>query len=82
VGENIATGYGTPRQVVAGWMASGGHCRNILSGQYTDVGTGVSAAPVSSYYASGTWTQDFGRPAGTQAPAGDAVATAVCPTNE
>ena len=30
-GENIATGFLTPRAVVAGWMASTGHCQNILN---------------------------------------------------
>ncbi len=60
-GENIATGFATPQQVVTAWMASPGHCRNILDPQYASVGTGVSSLPVLSA-ASGpaTWTQDFG----------------------
>ena len=60
-GENIATGFSTPQQVVGAWMASAGHCRNILDPQYASVGTGVSSLPVLSA-ASGpaTWTQDFG----------------------
>lgn len=60
-GENIATGYDTPRQVVTAWMASTDHCRNILDPGFRDVGTGVVDAPVSGW-ASGpaTWTQDFG----------------------
>jgi uncharacterized protein YkwD len=61
VGENIATGYGTPRQVVSAWMASPEHCRNILDPNYANVGTGINPNPVASV-ASGpaTWTQDFG----------------------
>jgi uncharacterized protein YkwD len=60
-GENIATGYPTPREVVAAWMASPDHCRNILDPSFRDVGTGVNPAPVVGW-ASGpaTWTQDFG----------------------
>jgi uncharacterized protein YkwD len=68
-GENIATGYRTPRQVVAGWMASAGHCENILNPTYRSVGTGVNRHAVAGY-ASGpaTWTQDFGLALGTRAP--------------
>jgi uncharacterized protein YkwD len=69
VGENIATGYPTPRAVVAGWMASTGHCQNILSPSFRDIGIGEVGAPVRSY-ASGpaTWTQDFGLRMGRSAP--------------
>ena len=60
-GENIATGYGTPRAVVRGWMASAVHCANILDPAYRDVGTGVSPRAVSGLGTGpGTWTQDFG----------------------
>jgi uncharacterized protein YkwD len=60
-GENIATGFPTPRSVVEAWMASTDHCRNILDPRFRDVGTGVNPRPVRGA-ASGpaTWTQDFG----------------------
>jgi uncharacterized protein YkwD len=60
-GENIATGYATPRDVVNGWMASTEHCQNILNPTYRDLGTGVNPQPVANW-ASGpaTWTEDFG----------------------
>ena len=59
-GENIATGFATPRGVVRGWMASTGHCQNILNPAYRNVGTGVSARAVRGFATgSGTWTQDF-----------------------
>ncbi len=60
-GENIATGYDTPAQVLAGWMASTDHCRNILDPGFRDLGVGVNASPVADY-ASGpaTWAEDFG----------------------
>ena len=61
VGENIATGFETPSAVVAGWMASTGHCQNILSPVYREVGIGVSAHSIAGYSnVVGTWTQDFG----------------------
>ncbi len=53
VGENIAMGYATPRAVMIGWMASTGHCQNVL-GIARDIGVGT-ANPGRPYY-----TQDFG----------------------
>ena len=59
-GENIATGFQTPRSVVNGWMASTGHCQNILNPTYANVGTGVSSHAVRGWASGpGTWTQDF-----------------------
>jgi uncharacterized protein YkwD len=79
-GENIATGYRTPRQVVSGWMASAGHCENILNPTYRSVGTGVNRHPVAGY-ASGpaTWTQDFGLAIGTRAPSHNWAPARGCP---
>jgi uncharacterized protein YkwD len=68
-GENIATGFMTPRQVVNGWMASMGHCENILSPSYRDVGTGVNRHAIGGYSSGpATWTQDFALPMGKSAP--------------
>jgi uncharacterized protein YkwD len=53
-GENIAWGYATPADVVSGWMASPGHCANIMRSQFTETGIG--------YYEGSLWTQTFGRP--------------------
>lgn len=59
-GENIATGFVTPRSVVHAWMASTGHCENVLSPLYRNVGTGVSDRVVRAFATGGgTWTQDF-----------------------
>jgi len=79
-GENIATGFPTPREVVTAWMASTGHCQNILSPTYANVGTGVSAHPVPGF-ASGpsTWTQDFGLWMGHSAPSGNYGPSSGCP---
>jgi uncharacterized protein YkwD len=61
-GENIATGYKTPESVVNAWMASPGHCANILDPLYREVGTGVVNRMIhGTSNIDGTWTQDFGR---------------------
>jgi uncharacterized protein YkwD len=75
VGENVASGFGTPRRVVAAWMASPGHCQNILDPRYREVGTGVNLHPVRGY-ASGpaTWVQDFALAAGRRAASHNWVA--------
>ncbi|QHC22942.1 CAP domain-containing protein [Streptomyces sp. GS7] len=52
-GENVAYGYDTPESVMAGWMSSPGHKRNILDCSFRDIGVGL--AQPGSY-----WTQDFG----------------------
>lgn len=43
IGENIAFGYADARTVVVAWMASRGHCANLLSGA-VDGGAGVAVA--------------------------------------
>jgi uncharacterized protein YkwD len=59
-GENIATGFETPTSVVNAWMASTGHCQNILNPAYDNVGTGVNRRVVRGWATgSGTWTHDF-----------------------
>jgi uncharacterized protein YkwD len=79
-GENIATGFPTPRDVVNAWMGSAGHCQNILSSSFADVGTGIRAKPVRGF-ASGpaTWTQDFALPVGHHPPSDNTGAAAGCP---
>lgn len=77
-GENIATGFQTPREVVRGWMASLGHCENILNPQYADLGTGVSSVSLGSF-APSTWTQDFGLWMGHRAPSRNFGPSRGCP---
>ena len=55
-GENIAAGYATPADVVAGWKNSEGHYANMINASYTKLGVG--------FYNSGSgygthWTQLF-----------------------
>jgi len=80
VGENIATGYATPARVVAAWMASKGHCQNILNPQYRYVGTGVSDRSIAGHSSlAGTWTQDFGLLMGQHALSGNWGPAEGCP---
>ena len=59
VGENIATGFRTPAGVVRAWMASTGHCQNILNPLFREDGTGVDLGEAMPHDR-GTWTMDFG----------------------
>jgi uncharacterized protein YkwD len=80
VGENIATGYRSAAGVVRAWMASKGHCQNILNPVYRYVGTGVSDNSISGYSTlAGTWTQDFGLLMGQHAASGNWGPAEGCP---
>lgn len=50
-GENIAKGYPTEQAVMDGWIKSEGHCKNIMSANFKEMGV----ARVGDY-----WTQEFG----------------------
>lgn len=58
-GENIAAGYATVSAVVAGWLASPGHCENIMSANYADFGASCVYRSTTTY--GSYWTTDFGR---------------------
>lgn len=58
--ENIAAGYATPEDVVAGWMSSAGHRENMLNCALRDIGVGLGSNPGSTY--GSYWVQDFGQP--------------------
>lgn len=59
-GENIAAGYSTPEDVVAGWMNSDDHCANMLNPDFCDVGVGYAynADATFGHY----WTQNLAAP--------------------
>jgi len=38
VGENIAAGMGTAEEALEGWLASPGHCENLMEARFTHVG--------------------------------------------
>ena len=54
-GENIAMGYPTAADVVAGWMDSDGHRANILNCDSVAIGVGAADSSDGIY-----WTQVFG----------------------
>ncbi|MFF0345005.1 CAP domain-containing protein [Kribbella sp. NPDC004875] len=60
-GENIAAGYDSAQKVVAAWMQSDGHRKNILNCRFTSIGIGYDPGQVRSDYGPGSWVQDFGR---------------------
>jgi uncharacterized protein YkwD len=60
VGENIAAGYSTADAVVAGWLASPGHCNNIMNGAFSQAGVGMKNTTAGSYHY--YWTMVFAHP--------------------
>ncbi|GAA4004876.1 hypothetical protein GCM10022631_14940 [Deinococcus rubellus] len=56
--ENIAAGQQTPAEVVASWIASTGHCKNILNASLKELGVGYAEGGTYGKY----WVQDFGTP--------------------
>lgn len=42
VAENVAGGYTTPEELVAGWMSSTGHCENIMTARANEMGLGYA----------------------------------------
>lgn len=63
-GENIAAGYSSPADVMAGWMNSPGHRDNILTCDFTEIGIGYvyNANDGGNVDYGHYWTQVFGRP--------------------
>jgi len=59
-GENIAAGQFTVQSVVDGWLASPGHCANIMSANVTEMATACVASSTSRYKT--YWTMDLARP--------------------
>lgn len=55
IGENLARGQPTPAAVVAAWMASPGHCRNIMDPRYHFLGVGLAYSLADEP----NWTQNF-----------------------
>lgn len=47
-GENLRWGDQSPRQAVAGWMRSKGHCANILDPGFAEIGSGAATGVTSS----------------------------------
>ncbi|KII31668.1 Allergen V5/Tpx-1 family protein [Pseudomonas fluorescens] len=58
IGENISAGQDTAHKVVEGWLASPGHCANLMNPQFRDVGAAYATDPKSD--AGIYWTVMFG----------------------
>jgi uncharacterized protein YkwD len=58
IGENIAAGQGSPSKAMQGWLASPGHCANLMNPMFTQVGAAYAtdARSDSGIY----WTMLFG----------------------
>jgi uncharacterized protein YkwD len=58
IGENIAAGQGSPSKAMAGWLASPGHCANLMNPMFTQVGAAFAtdARSDEGVY----WTMLFG----------------------
>ena len=57
-GENIAAGQGSVKEVIASWLNSPGHCKNMLEPSYQDIGVACirnDSAPYGFY-----WTMNLG----------------------
>ncbi|MES2534598.1 MAG: CAP domain-containing protein [Pseudomonadota bacterium] len=59
-GENIAAGYTTTEKVMEGWLKSAGHCANIMSANFTEIGMSCVKTTTSAYKY--YWTMDLARP--------------------
>ncbi|MFR0687931.1 CAP domain-containing protein [Enterobacterales bacterium AE_CKDN230030158-1A_HGKHYDSX7] len=60
IGENIAAGQGSPSKAMASWLASPGHCANLMNPRFTQVG---AAYATNSRSDKGVyWTMLFGAP--------------------
>lgn len=60
IGENIAAGLDGTRKVVDGWLASPGHCANLMAAQFSELGAAYAVDPKSD--AGIYWTALFGAP--------------------
>jgi len=60
VGENIAAGLDSASKVVDGWLASPGHCANLMNPQFSELGAAYANDPRSD--AGIYWTALFGAP--------------------
>jgi uncharacterized protein YkwD len=58
-GENIAYGPESAEEVVSGWLASPGHCANIMEPRFREMGIAFAVEPVrGAIY----WVQDLAVP--------------------
>ncbi len=61
-GENIAVNYPTVSAVMQGWLASEGHCRNIMSSAFQEIGAAYVEGQYQSTADAPYWTFDLATP--------------------
>jgi uncharacterized protein YkwD len=61
LGENIAAGYPSVNAVMDGWIASPGHCANLMNAVFAEVGVACVPGAAGDTYST-YWTMDLGRP--------------------
>jgi uncharacterized protein YkwD len=49
VGENVAAGQSSASEVVNDWIGSPGHCKNMMTAAYVDIGVSCKFNPNSTY---------------------------------
>jgi uncharacterized protein YkwD len=59
VGENIAAGQPSVKVVMAGWMASPGHCANLMQQSFRDIGVACVSGGAGNTYRT-YWTMTLG----------------------
>jgi uncharacterized protein YkwD len=62
-GENIALGPQSADEVVDGWLASPGHCANIMDSRFRHIGVGLATGRGRGQI---YWVQTFGAPRSMQ----------------
>lgn len=60
VGENIAAGQRDVNAAMSGWLASAGHCANIMNSQFQDVAVACVSQAGTAY--GRYWTMVLARP--------------------
>ncbi len=58
-GENIAAGQPSVGSVMAGWMASPGHCANLMNARFRDIGLACVSGGAGNTYRT-YWTMTLG----------------------
>jgi len=58
-GENIAVNYPTVSAVMQGWLASEGHCRNIMNPAFEEIGAAYAEGPFQGTPSALYWTFDL-----------------------
>ncbi|MGH6626726.1 MAG: CAP domain-containing protein [Burkholderiaceae bacterium] len=59
IGENLAAGYTSIDSVIAGWLSSPGHCRNLMDPVFADVA--VSCVQQAGTTFGTYWTMELGK---------------------